>query len=175
MQEKNKVHPKHKLFGGAPQVVCIKWECTGATTIFKRDYPIEYIIVDSKGRKNRQCNSVLIVQVKRAKERAETEAEVDSGQISLFGAFSQGSNASDAPPSPPPRRKSPRLKTPPPAAAEEEGEASAMMFALLQEQHKSQMDAMAASNQKAMEAIFERMNAIIASNGKVANKENKVW
>jgi hypothetical protein len=101
MQEK-KIRPKHKLFGGALQVVRIKWECTGATTIFKRDYPIEYIIVDSKGRKNRQCNSVLIVQVKRAKERAETEAEVDSGQISLFGAFSQSSNASDTPPSPPP-------------------------------------------------------------------------
>jgi len=115
IQEK-KIRPEHKLFWGAPQVVRIKWECTGATTIFKRDYPIEYIIVDSKGRKNRQCNSVLIVQVKRAKERAETEAEVDSGQISLFGAFSQGSNASDSPPSPPPRRKSPRLKTPPPAA-----------------------------------------------------------
>ena len=59
------------------------------------------------------------------------------------------------------------------AAAEEEGEASAMMFALLQEQHKSQMDAMAASNQKAMEAMFERMNAIIANNGnKSADKEN---
>ena len=58
------------------------------------------------------------------------------------------------------------------AAAAEEGEASAMMFALLQEQHKSQMDAMAASNQKAMEAMFERMNAIIASNGKVVDKEN---
>ena len=48
-----------------------------------------------------------------------------------------------------------------------------MMFALLQEQHKSQMDAMAASNQKAMEAMFERMNAIIANNGnKSADKEN---
>ena len=58
------------------------------------------------------------------------------------------------------------------AAAEEEGEAATMMFALLQEQHKSQMDAMAASNQKAMEAMFERMNAIIACNGKVADKEN---
>ena len=57
------------------------------------------------------------------------------------------------------------------AAAEEEGEASAMMFALLQEQHKSQMDAMAAANQKAMEAMFERMNAIIA-NGKPVDKEN---
>jgi len=40
------------------------------------------------------------------------------------------------------------------AAAEEEGEASAMMFALLQEQHKAQLDAMASANQKAMEAMF---------------------
>ena len=118
MQDK-KMRPEHKLFWGAPQVVRLKWECTGATAIIKRDYAIDYVIVDSKKRENRQCNSVLIVQVKRAKERAETEAEVDTGQISLFGAFSQGSNASDGPPSPPPRRKSPRLKTPPqpPAAA----------------------------------------------------------
>ena len=110
MQDK-KMRPEHKLFWGTPQVVRLKWECTGATTIIKRDYAIDYVIVDSKKRENRQCNSVLIVQVKRAKERAETEAEVDTGQISLFGAFSQGSNASDGPPSPPPRRRSPRLKT----------------------------------------------------------------
>ena len=51
------------------------------------------------------------------------------------------------------------------AAAEEEGEASAMMFALLQEQHRAQLDAMASANQKAMEAMFERMNAIVAGNG----------
>ena len=117
MQEK-KIRPEHKLFWGAPQVVRIKWECTGATAIFKRNYPIDYVIVDSSKRRNRQGNSVLIVQVqvKRAKERAATEAEVDTGQISLFGAFSQSSNASDGPPSPPPRRKSSRLKSPPPAA-----------------------------------------------------------
>ena len=117
MQAK-KIRPKHKLFGGAPQVVCIKWECTGATVINKRDcdYPIDYVIVDSGKRKNRQRNSVLIFQVKRAKEHAATEAEVDTGQISLFGAFSQSSNASDGPPGPPPRRKSSRLRSPPPAA-----------------------------------------------------------
>jgi hypothetical protein len=116
MQEK-KVRPKHKLFGGAPQVVRIKWECTGTTSIFKRNYPIDYVNVDSSGRRNCQCNSVLIIQVKRAKERAATEAEVDAGQISLIGTFSQSSNASNGnPPSPPPRRKSPRLKSPPPAA-----------------------------------------------------------
>ncbi len=115
MQEK-KVRPKHKLFWGAPQVVRIKWECTGTTAIFKRDYEIDCINVDSKGRRNRQCNSVLIIQVKRAKERAATEAEVDAGQISLFVAFSQSSNTSDGPPSPPPQCKSQQLKSQPPAA-----------------------------------------------------------
>jgi hypothetical protein len=57
------------------------------------------------------------------------------------------------------------------AAAEEEGEASVMMFALLQEQHKTQMDAMAAANQRAMEAMFEKMNTIIGTQGKPADKE----
>ncbi len=58
------------------------------------------------------------------------------------------------------------------AAAEEEGETTAMMFALLQEQHKSQMKAMAAANQKLMDAILERMNAMLAGQGKVADREN---
>ncbi len=47
--------------------------------------------------------------MKRSKEHAETEAEVNAGQISLFGAFSQSSHGSSGnPPSPPPRRKSPQ-------------------------------------------------------------------
>jgi len=58
------------------------------------------------------------------------------------------------------------------AAAEEEGKASAMMFALLQEQHKMKMDAMVAANQKAMEAMFDRMNTIIGAQDRPANKEN---
>ena len=58
------------------------------------------------------------------------------------------------------------------AAAEEEGEASAMMFALLQEQHRAQLDAMASANQNAMEAMFEQMNAIVAGNGPRPDKEN---
>ncbi len=57
------------------------------------------------------------------------------------------------------------------AAAEEEGETSAMMFALLQEQHRMQLKAMATANQKAMDAMFERMNAIVAGNGKGQDKE----
>jgi hypothetical protein len=58
------------------------------------------------------------------------------------------------------------------ATAAEEGETTAMMFALLQEQHKHQMEAMAASSQKAMDAMMERMNALIAGHGKAADKEN---
>jgi len=58
------------------------------------------------------------------------------------------------------------------AAAEEEGEASAMMFALLQEQHQAQLDAMATANQKAMDAMFERMNAIVSGSTKGQDKEN---
>jgi hypothetical protein len=58
------------------------------------------------------------------------------------------------------------------AAAEEEGEASAMMFALLQEQHRAQLDAMASANQKAMDMMFERMNAIVGGKGTGPDKEN---
>jgi hypothetical protein len=57
------------------------------------------------------------------------------------------------------------------AAAEEEGETLAMMFALLQEQHRTQLEAMATANQKAMDAMFERMNTIVAGNGKGQDKE----
>ena len=46
------------------------------------------------------------------------------------------------------------------------------MFALLQEQHRAQLDAMAAANQKAMDAMFERMNAIVTSKGAGPDKEN---
>jgi hypothetical protein len=58
------------------------------------------------------------------------------------------------------------------AAAEEEGETTAMMFALLQEQHKHQMEAMAASSLKAIDAMMERMNPLVAGHGKAADKEN---
>jgi hypothetical protein len=58
------------------------------------------------------------------------------------------------------------------AVAEEEGKTTAMMFALLQEQHKHQMEAMAASSQKAMDTMMERMNALVAGHQKAADKEN---
>jgi hypothetical protein len=57
------------------------------------------------------------------------------------------------------------------AAAEEEGKASAMMFALLQEQHKTQLETLVASNQKAMDALLECTNALV-SGTKHQDKEN---
>ncbi len=57
-------------------------------------------------------------------------------------------------------------------AAEEEGETTAMMFALLQEQHTSQMEAMAAANQKSVDAVLEQMNAMLAGQRKAGDKEN---
>jgi hypothetical protein len=47
-----------------------------------------------------------------------------------------------------------------------------MMFALLQEQHKHQIEVMAASSQKAMDAMMKWMNVLVAGHGKVAEKEN---
>jgi hypothetical protein len=53
-----------------------------------------------------------------------------------------------------------------------------MMFTLLQEQHQSQLEAMAAANKVAMEAMMECMNALVTAQGgrkhnPAADKENK--
>ncbi len=58
------------------------------------------------------------------------------------------------------------------AAAKGEWETTAMMFALLQEQHKLQLEMLAVANQKTMDAMLERMNAIITGQGKAEDKEN---
>jgi hypothetical protein len=70
------------------------------------------------------------------------------------------------------RLKGAALATQEQVAAEEEGKALAMMFALLQEQHKTQLEAMAMANQKAMEAMFEQINAIVSGQCKAVDKEN---
>jgi hypothetical protein len=51
------------------------------------------------------------------------------------------------------------------AAATEEGETQVMMFALLQEQHQLQIEAMAAANKATMEAMMECMNALVIAQG----------
>jgi hypothetical protein len=45
-----------------------------------------------------------------------------------------------------------------------------MMFALLQDQHKAQLEAMAAANKQAMDAMLECMNALITGQSKAAGK-----
>ena len=54
-------------------------------------------------------------------------------------------------------------------AAEAEGETQAMLFAMLQEQHNKQIAQMEATNKANMDAMMERMNALVAAG---ANKEN---
>jgi hypothetical protein len=51
------------------------------------------------------------------------------------------------------------------AAAEEEGESQAMLFAMLQEQHDKQIAAMTATNKANMDAMMERMNALVTGKG----------
>jgi hypothetical protein len=45
-----------------------------------------------------------------------------------------------------------------------------MMFTLLQEQHKAQLELMAAANIQAMDRMFKHMNALIAGYGKAVDK-----
>ena len=56
-------------------------------------------------------------------------------------------------------------------AAEAEGETQAMLFAMLQEQHDKQIASMEATNKANMDAMMERMNALVASG---YNKENVI-
>jgi hypothetical protein len=55
------------------------------------------------------------------------------------------------------------------AAAEKEGKTTTMMFALIQDQHKAQLEAMAAANKQAMDIMLECMNALNAGQGKAAD------
>ncbi len=51
------------------------------------------------------------------------------------------------------------------AAELEEGKTQVMMFALLQEQHQLQLEAMAVANKATMKAMMEHMNALVAAQG----------
>jgi hypothetical protein len=59
------------------------------------------------------------------------------------------------------------------ASVEEEGEIQVMMFALLQVQHKLQLEAMATANKATMDAMMECMNAILGGSGGRTSKQNK--
>jgi hypothetical protein len=55
-------------------------------------------------------------------------------------------------------------------AAEEEDKTTAMMFTLLQEQHKAQLKLMVAAYKQAMDKMFKCMNVLIAGHSKVVDK-----
>jgi hypothetical protein len=50
-------------------------------------------------------------------------------------------------------------------AAEEEGESQALLFSMMQEQHDKQIAAIMAANKSSMDAMMERMNALVAGKG----------
>jgi hypothetical protein len=52
------------------------------------------------------------------------------------------------------------------AAAEDEGKLQAMLFAMLQEQHDKQIAAMTATNKANIDAMMERMNALVTGGGR---------
>jgi hypothetical protein len=52
-------------------------------------------------------------------------------------------------------------------------DAQAMMFALLQDQPKSQLEAMATANKAMMDAMMECMNAILGAGGGRTSKQNR--
>jgi hypothetical protein len=63
------------------------------------------------------------------------------------------------------RFKEAALLTQETAAAEEEGETQAMLFAMLQDQHAKQIAQMEGTNKTNMDAMVERMNALVAMGG----------
>jgi hypothetical protein len=113
MQQQN-VRPLNGLFWGEPQVVRLRWKCTGTpTAINKHDYPTEYRVRDKRGEYHVKCDCIVIVTVKKAEKRMQAELEVVTSYVDLFGIDSSQSQRSDGPPSPPCRR---RMKRPPPSA-----------------------------------------------------------
>ena len=109
MQQKN-VRPLNGLFWGEPQVVQLRWKCTGTPTrVDKHDYPTEYRVKDKQEKWHMQCNCIVLVTVRKAEERTQAELEVATSYVDLFGIdSSQESQRSDDPPSPPPLRRKKR-------------------------------------------------------------------
>ncbi len=103
MQEKN-VISKNGLYWGRPQVLRLKWKCTGTpTSCDKHNYLTEYRVKDRYSEYPTQCDSIIIITVKKAKEWAKAELEVENSFVNLFGLDSSQSQRSDDDPlSPPP-------------------------------------------------------------------------
>ncbi len=101
-----KVLPQNELNWGKPQVVRLKWKCTGtATACKKHDCSTEYRVKEKYGGwHDVQCGSTVIITVKKAEEQAKAELEVESGYSDLFGVDNgQSQWSNNDPQSPPPR------------------------------------------------------------------------
>jgi hypothetical protein len=103
----NNVRLVNGLFWGKPQVVWLRWKCTGTPTrVDKHDYPTECRVKDKQGEWHVQCEDcIVIVTVRKAEERTQVELEMATSYIDLYGIDSSQSQRSDDPPSPPRRRK----------------------------------------------------------------------
>ena len=101
MQATN-VRPVNGLFWGEPQVVRLRWKCTCTPTVVNNhDYPTEYRVKDKQSEWHVQCDCIVLVTVKKSKERTQAELEVATSYVNLFGIDSSQSQRSDDPPSSP--------------------------------------------------------------------------
>ncbi len=96
--EGKKVHPKHGLFWGKPQVVYLKWKCTGTFIVIdKLNYHMPYW-VKILGEWHMQCDCIVLITVQSANNQICSELEIKSGYVDLFGVNS--SQSQDNPPTP---------------------------------------------------------------------------
>ncbi len=81
----------------------LKWKRTGMpSAIKKHDYLMEYYVKDKCDKLHVQCNFIVLITMKKAKEQAKVELKVESRFLSLFGLDSSQSQRSNNSPSPPP-------------------------------------------------------------------------
>ncbi len=106
--EGRKVHPKNGLYWGTPQVVHLKWKCTGTPIVVnKLNHPMTYRVKIS-GKWQMQCGCITLITVQSAENRVRSELEVKSGYVDLFGVDS--SQSQDNPSTPPPQRRKRKSK-----------------------------------------------------------------
>ncbi len=86
--EAKKVHSKHGMLWGTPQVAYLRWKCTGTPiAIDKHNYLTEYR-VRIRGVRHVQCNCIMLITVQSAENRVRGELEVKIRYFDLFGVDS---------------------------------------------------------------------------------------
>jgi hypothetical protein len=108
--EGKKVYLQNGLYWGKPQVVHLRWKCTGTPiAVNKLNYPRPLAYrVKMRGEWHRQCNCIVLITVQSAENCVMSELEVKSSFIDLFGVDS--SQSQDDPPTPPPQHRKRKLE-----------------------------------------------------------------